>query len=182
MPNWRPRPHPCWSPTGAGVGCLGKCKSSILSGLSQGERLLCSSPASDIPSSRVLPEFTSLAFDRWSGDAPGVAGQPWIPVALLIWKVRESKDVKNSKFRDGGIAKDRFDATWYVGEQLALRLTSAVHHRPAAASEAEPRSLPPDRTSAECRTWTWKANDAIHPSRNARRAPACAASPHAASP
>ena len=29
------------------------------------------------------------------------------------------KDVKNSHFQDGGIEKDRFDVTWYVGEPLA---------------------------------------------------------------
>src|SRR6202044_2605380 len=37
MPNRRPLPHPCVTlrPTRV-VGCLGKCKSSILSGLPQG--------------------------------------------------------------------------------------------------------------------------------------------------
>src|SRR5271167_727437 len=39
MPNGRPPPHPCVYPDLGGVGCLRKCKSSILSGLPQANTL-----------------------------------------------------------------------------------------------------------------------------------------------
>lgn len=43
MPNGRPPPHPCVYPDLGGVGCLRKCKSSILSGLPQAKLSLCRS-------------------------------------------------------------------------------------------------------------------------------------------
>src|SRR5271167_2091773 len=72
MPNGRPPPHPCVYPDLGSVGCLRKCKSSILSGLPQANTLRNAS-VFDIPTRRCCAALSS-----WITLQPAVNQNYWI--------------------------------------------------------------------------------------------------------
>jgi hypothetical protein len=200
-PNRRPSRHPCAPRTCAGVGCLGKCKSSILSGFSQGERLPVvrqlvwrfSGGNGNLPRPSLLEDAIASGKNAVLASrclSPGAIGHPDFRNLASLGPTAPGKRPSGEyqlHFQEG---KGRLWCWRYIVKQ-----PTRGQRLPSATSLLQLPRLNLCRGRLTVLLWTrgiWRrqANSrsntqrlyAIRPSHSARRARECAASPPATSP